>query len=127
MFLTADPDGIPHALLHNLTHNKVLHERVIFLTEHTESVPRVPPAERITINDLENGFYRVSVRYGFMDSQHIPKVLLQCTSHGLPLDPMQTSFFLSQETIIATKLPGMAPWRERLFIQMARNAESAMS
>jgi len=127
VFLTADPDGIPHALLHNLTHNKVLHERVLFLTVQTESVPRVPPTERININDLENGFYRVFVHYGFMDTQHIPKALLQCTSHGLPLDPMQTSFFLSRETIITSKLPGMAPWRERLFIQMARNAESAMS
>ncbi len=127
VFLTADPDGIPHAMLHNLAHNKVLHERVVFLTVHTEPVPRVHTAERINITDLGNGFYRVAIRYGFMDAQHIPKALLQCSTHGLLLDPMQTSFFLSRETIIASKLPGMAHWRERLFIQMARNAESAMS
>ena len=127
VFLTADPDGIPHALLHNLAHNKVLHERVVFLTVHTDAVPRVPAAERIQITDLGNGFYRVSVRFGFMDVQHIPKALLQCSTYGLQLDPMQTSFFLSRETIIASHLPGMAHWRERLFIQMARNAESAMT
>lgn len=127
VFLTADPDGIPHALLHNLAHNKVLHERVVLLTVHTETEPRIPANMRITITHLGTGFYRVVLHYGFMDSQDIPKALLQCTAQGLDFDLMQTSFFLSRETLVASKLPGMAPWRERLFIQMARNANSAMA
>ena len=126
VFLTANSEGVPHAMLHNLVHNKVLHERVVFLTMYTEPVPRIPVSERIAINDLGDGFYQVAVHYGFMDSPHIPKALLQCSTQGLVLDPMQTSFFLSRETIVRSRLPGMARWRERLFIQMARNAESAM-
>ncbi|HWS02418.1 MAG TPA: potassium transporter Kup [Gammaproteobacteria bacterium] len=127
VFLTADPVGIPHALLHNLAHNKVLHERVVFLTVVTEPVPRVLKTERITVSDLGNGFYRAFVRYGFMDTQDIPKALIQCAARGLEFELMQTSFFLSRETIVASKIPGMAPWREHLFIQMARNAEGAMT
>lgn len=128
VFLTADATGIPHALLHNLAHNKVLHERVIFLTVSTESVPRVLKTERIEVVELGNGCYRVFVHYGFMDTQDIPKALIQCAARGLVIENMQTSYFLSRETIISSsRLNGMAPWREHLFIQMARNAEGAMS
>jgi KUP system potassium uptake protein len=127
VFLTASKDGVPHALLHNLAHNKVLHERVVFLTVITENRPFVPAAERVEIEDLGHDFYRVVVHYGFKDEPDIPAALALCGEKGLTFDMMQTSFFLSRETIIATGLPGMAPWREQLFIHMARNAESAMS
>jgi KUP system potassium uptake protein len=127
VFLTASKEGVPHALLHNLNHNKVLHERVVFLTVVTEPEPYVSPKKRVEIEDMGHGFYRLVLHYGFQDTQHIPKALLLCKQYGLEFDMMQTSFFLSRETIISTGLPGMAPWREHLFIQMARNAESAMA
>lgn len=127
VFLSASREGVPHALLHNLNHNKVLHERIVFLTVVTEPEPHVPPLRRIELESLGENAWRLTLHYGFKDSQHIPKALLLCKQHGLEFDMMQTSFFLSRETIIATGLPGMAPWREQLFIAMARNAESAMS
>ncbi len=127
VFLTASKEGVPHALLHNLNHNKVLHERVIFLTVLTETEPYVPPSRRVEVHDLGGSFYRILLHYGFKDAQHIPKALLLCKQVGLEFDMMQTSFFLSRETIISTGMPGMAPWREHIFIAMARNAESAMS
>jgi KUP system potassium uptake protein len=127
IFLTASKEGVPHALLHNLSHNKVLHERVVFLTVVTEPEPYVSASKRVQVEDLGHGFYRLVLHYGFKDTQHIPKALLLCKQFGLDFDMMQTSFFLSRETIISTGIPGMAPWREHLFIAMARNAESAMS
>ena len=127
VFLTASKEGVPHALLHNLNHNKVLHERVVFLTVVTEPEPYVSAKRRVEIEDLGHGFYRLFLHYGFQDSQHIPKALLLCKQFGLEFEMMQTSFFLSRETIISTGIPGMVPWREHLFIAMARNAESAMS
>jgi len=127
VFLTASKEGVPHALLHNLAHNKVLHERVVFLTVRTADQPYVPPERRIEIEDLGHDFYRIVVHYGFKDEPDIPNALALCEAQGLKFEMMQTSFFLSRETIIATGLPGMAPWREQLFIHMARNAESAMS
>jgi KUP system potassium uptake protein len=127
VFLTASKEGVPHALLHNLNHNKVLHERVVFLTVITEPEPYVPAKRRVEVQDMGQGFYRLFLHYGFKDAQHIPKALLLCKQLGLEFDMMQTSFFLSRETIVSTGLPGMAPWREHLFIAMARNAESAMS
>ena len=127
VFLTADPETIPHALLHNLAHNKVLHERVAFLTVVTENEPFVSPKDRIELTDLGDGFLRIRIHYGFMDDPDIPTALRLCAAHGQPFEIMQTSFFLSRETIVSTGLPGMARWRERLFIQMTRNAENAMS
>jgi KUP system potassium uptake protein len=127
VFLTASKEGVPHALLHNLNHNKVLHERVVFLTVITEPEPYVSAKRRVEVEDMGHGFYRLFLHYGFKDTQHIPKALLLCKQFGLEFDMMQTSFFLSRETIVSTGIPGMAPWREHLFIAMARNAESAMS
>ncbi|MEJ5210668.1 MAG: potassium transporter Kup [Burkholderiales bacterium] len=127
VFLTASREGVPHALLHNLAHNKVLHERVVFLTVVTENRPYVPTPERLEIEDLGHNFYRLVVHYGFKDEPDIPAALALCAEKGLRFEMMQTSFFLSRETLVATGLPGMAPWREQLFIHMARNAESAMS
>jgi len=127
IFLTASKEGVPHALLHNLNHNKVLHERVVFLTVITETEPYVSARKRVEVENMGNGFYRIFLHYGFKDTQHIPKALLLCKQMGLEFNMMQTSFFLSRETIVSTGIPGMAPWREHLFIAMARNAESAMS
>lgn len=127
VFLTADREGVPHALLHNLAHNKVLHERVIFLTVITEDVPWVPKSERLNIEPLGQDFYRLTIRYGFKQDQHIPRALDQCKGFGLDFNMLETSFFLSRETLIPTRLPGMALWREQLFITMARNASSAMT
>jgi len=127
VFLTASKEGVPHALLHNLAHNKVLHERVVFLTVMTQDVPYIPANKRMQIEDMGHGFYRILLHFGFQDEQNIPKALLLSKQKGISFDMMQTSFFLSRETIISTGMPGMALWREHLFIAMARNAESAMS
>ncbi len=127
VFLTANKEGVPHALLHNLAHNKVLHERVVFLTVLTEDIPTVPANRRMEIEDMGHGFYRIYLHFGFQDAPHIPKALLLSKQAGVDFDMMQTSFFLSRETIISTGMPGMALWREHIFIAMARNAESAMS
>ncbi|MGH8644530.1 MAG: potassium transporter Kup [Gammaproteobacteria bacterium] len=125
VFLTANRAGVPHALLHNLNHNKVLHERVVVLTVVTRDVPFVAAGERIEVQALLHNFYRVIVNYGFKDDPDIPKALRACKPRGLACDLMETSFFLSRETLIPTTLPGMALWREKLFVSMARNAGSA--
>ena len=127
VFMTASREGVPHALLHNLAHNKVLHERVVFLTVVTEDEPYISANKRVKVENLGGGFYRLYLHFGFKDTPHIPKALLLCKQFGLEFEMMQTSFFLSRETIISTGIPGMALWREHLFITMARNAESAMS
>jgi KUP system potassium uptake protein len=127
VFLSSQGRSVPHALLHNLYHNKVLHERVVFLTVQTEDVPFVQDAERVEVRDLGDNFYRVIAHYGFKEAPDVPKALSQCAVCGHELNMLETSFFLSRETLIPTKMPGMAPWRERLFIWMARDAQSAMS
>lgn len=124
VFLTANLDGVPHAMLHNLIHNKVLHERVVLLTVITEDVPHVPDIDFAEVQPLGNSFYRVIVRYGFKDEPDIPETLAQCKQCKLEFNMMETSFFISRETLIATIAPGMALWREKLFISMARNAGS---
>ena len=127
VFLSSQGRSVPHALLHNLAHNKVLHERVVFLTVRTEDVPFVQDRERAEVRDLGDNFYRVVAHYGFKEDPDVPKALSQCKVCGHELNLLETSFFLSRETLIPTKMPGMVPWRERLFIWMARNAQSAMS
>jgi KUP system potassium uptake protein len=126
VFLHATGRGVPHALLHNLSHNKVVHERVIVLTVITEDIPVVRAAERVHIDALGAGFYRMQVRYGFREEPNIPAALEQCSQLGMHFNLMETSFFLSRETIIPTEMPGMALWREKLFVWMTQNAESAM-
>ncbi|MHB0969459.1 MAG: potassium transporter Kup [Thermoanaerobaculia bacterium] len=125
VFMYRNPAGTPTALLHNLKHNKVLHERVVLLTIETEERPHVPVAERVEIEDLGFGVYRVEAHYGFMEDPDVPAALARVQVPGLDLDPLRTSFFLGRETLIATKHPGMAIWRERLFAWMSRNARSA--
>ncbi|MGQ0655711.1 MAG: potassium transporter Kup [Betaproteobacteria bacterium] len=123
VFLTATPDATPHALLHNLNHNKVLHERVVFLTVEVRQVPWVRFEERVVCEKLGYGCWRVRVRYGFMNRPDVTLALELCGAMGLDFDPMQTSFFLSRQLIVASDGgPGMALWRDRMFAAMARNA-----
>jgi KUP system potassium uptake protein len=124
VFLTATPDATPHALLHNLNHNKVLHERVVFLTVEIRDVPWVTFEERVTCERLGHGCWRVRVRYGFMNRPDVMRALEVCGALGLEFDFMQTSFFLSRQQVVPA--PGgilhMVRWRERMFAAMARNA-----
>ncbi|MGH8723578.1 MAG: potassium transporter Kup [Burkholderiales bacterium] len=124
IFLTATPDATPHALLHNLNHNKVLHERVVFLTVEIRDVPWVSFDERVTCERMGHGCWRVRVRYGFMNRPDVMRALEVCGALGLEFDFMQTSFFLSRQQIVpAAGGPStMARWRERMFAAMARNA-----
>lgn len=125
VFLTSTPGVVPHALLHNLAHNKVLHERVVFLTAVIKDVPWVPSRERVSIEPLGHDCYRLTVYYGFKDRPDVTQALEQCRSHDLEFQPLQTSYFLSRETVIPTiREKGMAFWRERLFATLARNAVS---
>ena len=123
VFLASNPEGTPIALMHNLKHNQVLHEQVVILTIQTAEVPHVSPEERLDLRDLGLGFHRVIGRFGFMDDPDVPTVLAACKNEGLELQPERTTFFLSRETIIASRRSGLAAWRERLFALMSRNAQ----
>ena len=125
VFMTAQPRGTPPALAHNLRYNKVLHEHVVTLMVTTRPVPHVPEEERISIRNLGTGVFDVAVRYGFMEDPNIPEALALARAHGLALDEDDVTYFLGRETLIVTKAPGMAMWRERLFVLMARNAVRA--
>ncbi|MGZ8345843.1 MAG: potassium transporter Kup [Allosphingosinicella sp.] len=126
VFMTTSSEGMPHSLLHNLKHNKVLHERVILLTVRIEDVPFVDKEKLFELNELGSGFYRLIIRYGFMEETDIPGALANLHECGPQLKMMDTSFFLARQTLIAGPRPGMAIWREKLFAWMLRNAESAM-
>ncbi len=125
VFMHANPDGVPHALLHNLMHNKVLHERVVLLSVKVLDAPHVPRSEQVEVEPLQDDFYRVLVRYGFMDEPDIPAALAHCSAFGLEFDMMETSFFLGRETLIARPKSTLALWRQKIFIVMSRNASSA--
>lgn len=125
VFMAGNSEGTPLALLHNVKHNKVLHQRVILLTISIHDEPHVDAEARVTIEKLKEGFFRVVGHYGFMDEPSIPEVLQCCAAEGLEIRPHDTTFFLSRETIIPSSKPGMAIWRERLFAVMARNAQPA--
>ena len=125
VFLTSTEGRVPHALLHNLKHNKVLHERVVLLTLKTRDIPAVPLAQRLRILDLDCNFRQIEAFYGFMEDQDIPALLEECGRCGVPFDMMDTSFFASRETLIASVAPGMAIWREKLFVSMSKNATKA--
>jgi KUP system potassium uptake protein len=127
VFMYGHPTGTPPALLLNLTHNKVLHERNVVLTVVTEEVARVPAQERMTFQALGEEFYHVVAHYGFMERLDIPDLLNQVKRYGLPLEMEAITYFLGRETLLATNKPGMAIWRERLFALMSRNAQSAMT
>ncbi|HUW52319.1 MAG TPA: potassium transporter Kup [Rhodanobacter sp.] len=123
VFLTANQHAVPHALLHNLKHNKVLHERNVLLTVETLETPLAEPDERIHLTLLEGDFYGLELRFGFAEDPNIPSALTLCGREGLGFDLMDTTFFLSRETIVADKRrPGMAIWRDKLFAFLSRNA-----
>jgi KUP system potassium uptake protein len=126
VFMTADAKGVPSALLHNLKHNKVLHERVVILNIRYAEVPYVAADERLTMEKLADSFYHVVVRYGFMDDIDVPKAMSECPC-GMEFDLMDTTFFFSRENLIPIRGEGMAIWREHLFVAMARNAASPMT
>jgi KUP system potassium uptake protein len=126
VFLSTSPDVIPAALLHNLKHNQVLHERVLILTVKVEDVPHVASEKRLEVHDAGHGFYRVVLHYGFMEDVDIPRDLSSVDTCGAPFNMMSTSFFLGRQKLIASKSPGMALWREKLFAVMLKSSESAM-
>jgi KUP system potassium uptake protein len=124
VFMSGNPDKVPHALLHNLKHNKVLHERVVLMTLTTAEVPYIDPDQRLTVVPMGHGFYRIEALYGFKERNSVEDVLALCAKHhDLRFDMMDTTFFLARATVIPSmRVPGMARWRERLFAWMFRNA-----
>lgn len=124
VFLTPDPSAVPHALLHNIKHNRVLHQRVVLITVHIDDVPHLAGTERLTVEALPQNFYRLLVRFGFKDEPNLLQALALCETCGGAFDAMQTSFFLGRDTLIPSLGSGMALWREKLFIAMFRNAGS---
>ncbi|WP_284567180.1 potassium transporter Kup [Xanthomonas graminis] len=126
VFLTADPLVVPHALMHNLKHNKVLHERNVFLTVETLPVPYATAKQRLKMDAIGDEFYRVIVRFGFMETPDVPLALMRsCDQGGIYFDPMDTTYFASRETIVASANRGMPIWRDKLFAVMHRNAAPA--
>ena len=126
VFMTANHESVPHALLHNLKHNKVMHERNVLLTVETLEVPIADQDQRVAIEALGNEFFIMRLRFGFAEEPNVPRVMEGCQSCGLPFDMMDTTFFLSRETLIPTVgRDGMPQWRDKLFAFMSRNSESA--
>jgi KUP system potassium uptake protein len=124
LFMTPNPEGVPHAMLHNLKHNKVLHEKVVILTVKFLDIPHTNLDERVTVEALPYEFYRVTVKYGFKDEPDLPRDLSLCTKYGLELDAMDTSYFIGKEILIASHKSGMAFWRKKIFIGLFRSAET---
>jgi len=124
VFLTSQPDYVPTSLLHNLKHNKVLHEQVLFVTVQTVDEPEVTENRRADVSELSPGIYRVILRYGFMESPNIPQTL-EGLQGRIPFDPMQASYFLGREVLVPAMVPKMPWWRLWLFLVMARNAVPA--
>jgi KUP system potassium uptake protein len=122
IFLTSDPDMTPVALMHNLKHNKMLHEKNIILTVRTTDAPHVPDAERVSIEPIDDDFKKVTVSYGFMESPNLPRALQQCKKQGLKFDIMSTSFFLGRRSLVAAARSGMPAWQDKLFILLTKNA-----
>ena len=127
VFLSSEKSGVPSALLHNIKHNKIIHERVVILTVVIEQVPYVSVERRVEVHNVGNGFWRVYLHFGFLDNTDVPAALKPATGCGEPFNMMQTSFFLSRQTLVAAAKPGMPLWREALFAWMLRNATGAMA
>jgi KUP system potassium uptake protein len=129
VFMTSSPRHVPNAMLHNLMHNKVLHERVLVVSVNVFDVPFVPEIDRVEVHKLKADFYSVIVQYGFKDEPDIPQALLSqsCEQQGLVFEMMETSFFLGRATLIPKMASNMVLWREKLFVAMYRNASSATS
>jgi KUP system potassium uptake protein len=126
IFLSRIAEGIPHSLLHNLKHNKVLHERVVLLSLIVEEEPKVPAARRLEIENLGSGFHRIKAHFGFSEELDVPQVLQQADQAGMRFDMMDTTFFLGRETVVPTSGKGMVAWREHLFGWMWKSAARAM-
>ncbi len=124
LFMTPNPEGVPHAMLHNLKHNKVLHDKVVILTVRFSDYPHTNLAERVNVEALPYEFYRVIINYGFKDEPDLPRDLDLCNKYGLIFDSMDTSFFIGKEVLIASEKSGMAYWRKKIFIGMFRSAET---
>lgn len=124
LFMTPNLEGVPHAMLHNLKHNKVLHEKVVVLTVKFLDYPHTTDDERVEVEVLPHEFYKVTVRYGFKDEPDLPRDLMLCTNEGLVLDAMDTSFFIGKEILIASEKTEMAYWRKKIFIGLFRSAET---
>jgi KUP system potassium uptake protein len=125
VFMTGQADFVPGALLHNLKHNKVLHQRVLFVTVMNEDIPRIGAEARREVTELAPDIHRVILRYGFQESPHIPRELEALRDVGIPFEPMQASYFLGRETVVAAAVPKMSRWRQWLFTALARNSLSA--
>jgi len=125
IFMTAQPTGTPAALVHNLHYNKMLHEHVVVLTVATVPTPHVAPDERLTVRSMGASIYNARIQYGFMEDPDVPEVLGQLRVAGVPIDEDDLTFFLGRETIVVGRRPGMATWREKLFVLMSRNAVRA--
>jgi KUP system potassium uptake protein len=118
-------DMVPNAFLHNLKHNKVLHDTNIFVTVQSHEVPHINLSERLSVQSLGHNSWQVVIHYGFKDDTDVPVALAPLSEHGCNLNPMTTSYFLSRDSIVPTVHGGMAEWREKLFAQMHLNASSA--
>jgi KUP system potassium uptake protein len=125
VFMTGNPVFVPKAMLHNIRHNKVLHERVVLMTVRVEDVPYVPDEERVEVERLGKGFFRVTAHYGFVEEPDVPRALELCRSHALPIDPALTSYFLSAETMIPSERPDLNTVEERLFMLLSASGQSA--
>lgn len=123
VYLSSDVDGVPRSILHNLKHNKILHQRVVFLTILTMESPRVAMEERVQATILGEGFFRIVAKYGFMESPHVPRLLKQIAIPGFEYKEMETTFFTSQKSLVVTSAPKMSKWRKHLFSFMERNAQ----
>jgi KUP system potassium uptake protein len=125
VFMTREPEGAPVVLLHHLKHNKVLHQQVVLLSILSEEVPEIPDAERITIQKLSQGFYRITARYGFMETTDVPAILARAREAGLDSKPLDTTYYLGREQLIPTGTTPLWRWRKKLFVFMSRNSRSA--
>ncbi|UQA55584.1 potassium transporter Kup [Polyangium aurulentum] len=125
VFMASNPEGTPPVLLHHFKHNRVLHEQVVLLSVVSERVPEIPADQRLEVIDLSNGFYRVTARYGFMQTPHVPSALAACRDEGLAIVPKMTSYYLGRETLLPTGRSNMSRWRKGLFAFVSRNARPA--
>ena len=122
VFLTSNAEATPAAFLHNLKHNKILHERIIILEVDTWDVPRVPENMRVEVERLGKGFHVVRARYGFMEQPDVPSALRACRPHGIAYDEMETSFFLGRETLVPASRSRLGKWRQGYFISLSHTA-----
>ncbi len=125
VFMSSNPHGIPVVLLHHWKHNQVLHETVVLLSVESETIPEVPPERRLTVVDLGRGFYRVSARFGFMETPNVPSIMRRAAREGVRCEPARTSYFLGRETLLVSGNANMWRWRKTLFSFVSRNARSA--